>query len=107
MVCSMLRGKCTKKAQRKCMKAFKNCVVSWSPKLHTPLSKHSSTTDTYSLPLDLRFESQRGYFIRLPTIELEDKILPPIFISVNKKKKYTEFSTLELMQWNKRVIRSI
>lgn len=104
--CKWVTWRYTAGFQRKYRGGFwKYSQFEWwvSRKATVRFAKSSFTTEKHELPLDLRFETQRGYFVRLPTVELEDKILPPIFINVNKKKKYTEFSTLELVKWNKRV----
>lgn len=53
--------------------------------------------------LELRFESGRGYYIRLPACDLEDRDLQDVFINVVRRKKYVEFSTLELMKRNAKV----
>ena len=54
-------------------------------------------------PLELKFEGGRGYYLRLPAFELEDRPLPPVFVNVVKKKKFVEFTTLELVKRNAKV----
>jgi DNA mismatch repair protein MSH4 len=57
----------------------------------------------HNFPLELRFESARGYFLRLPSVDLEDRALPIIFVNVVKRKKFVELTTLELMKRNAKV----
>ena len=50
--------------------------------------------------LEIRFETGRGYYLRLPASDLEDKILEPVFVNVVTRKKFVEMTTLELMKRN-------
>ncbi|KAK3197092.1 hypothetical protein GRF29_1536g554834 [Pseudopithomyces chartarum] len=57
----------------------------------------------YDIKLDFKYEANRNFFIRIPTSELEDKILPPVFTNVFKKKKTVECQTVELMKRNQKI----
>jgi len=59
--------------------------------------------EEFKLPLELRFENGRGYYLRLSTLDLEDKALPGIFINAVDRKKMVEFTTLELVKRNAKV----
>lgn len=60
-------------------------------------------TDEHELQLELKFQHNRGYFLRLPPSVLEDKPLPPVFVNVIQRKKLMEFTTLELMKRNAKI----
>ncbi|PWW75164.1 hypothetical protein C7212DRAFT_297383 [Tuber magnatum] len=57
----------------------------------------------YDLPLELKYETGRGYYLRLPASEIEDRPLPPIFVNMVKRKKIVEFSALEMLKCNARI----
>ncbi|KAK6344025.1 MutS protein msh4 [Orbilia brochopaga] len=58
----------------------------------------------YELPsLELKYEVQRGYYLRIPTADIEEKPLPPVFVNILRKKKFTECTTLEIMKRNARL----
>jgi len=57
----------------------------------------------YNLPLELKYETGRGYYLRLPASEIEDKPLPAIFVNLVKRKKVVEFSALEMLKCNAKV----
>ncbi|EDU45523.1 DNA mismatch repair protein mutS [Pyrenophora tritici-repentis] len=56
----------------------------------------------YDIRLDLKFENARQFYIKIATSELEDKVLPPIFTNVIRRKNYIECQTLELMKRNQK-----
>lgn len=61
-------------------------------------------TREFELPIELRFEHGRGYYFRLAVVELEEKLLPDVFVNVvKKKKKWVEMSTLDMMKRNGKV----
>lgn len=60
-------------------------------------------SEEYGIKLDLKYEANRNFFIRIPTSELEDKALPPVFTNVFKKKKTIECQTVELMKRNQKI----
>lgn len=58
----------------------------------------------HDLPLEMKFEIGRGYYLRLSASDIEDKPLPPIFVNVVVRKKVVvEFTTLELVKRNAKV----
>ncbi|KAK6538181.1 MutS protein msh4 [Orbilia ellipsospora] len=58
----------------------------------------------YNLPsLEIKYDTQRGYYLRIPTGDIEDSPLPPIFVNIMRKKKYTECTTLDIMKRNLRI----
>lgn len=63
-------------------------------------------TRGYELPIELRFETGRGYYFRLAATELEDKPLPEVFVNVVKRKKWVEMTTLDMMKRNGKAITS-
>lgn len=60
----------------------------------------------HNMALDLKYDSARQYYIRIPTSELADRDLPPIFINVFRKKNNVECQTLDLLKWNQKIIDS-
>lgn len=60
-------------------------------------------TEEYEFRLELKYESARQFYIRIPACEIEGRDLPPIFTNVIRRKKYIECSTLELMKRNQKV----
>ncbi len=57
----------------------------------------------YDLSLDLKYDTARQFFIRIPVSELEGRPLPPVFTNVFRKKNMIECQTLELMKRNQKV----
>jgi DNA mismatch repair ATPase MutS len=55
------------------------------------------------LLFELKFEAGRGYFLRLPASDVEERTLPSVFVNVVKRKRFVELTTLELMKRNKKV----
>ncbi len=72
--------------------------------MHTLVQELS---DEHDLPLELKFESGRGYYLRLPPAELEDRLLPVVFVNVVKRRKVIELTTLELVKRNAKVSTSV
>ncbi|EPS44503.1 hypothetical protein H072_1502 [Dactylellina haptotyla CBS 200.50] len=63
-----------------------------------------TTAREYNLPsLEIKYDSQRGYYLRIPTSDIEDSPLPPVFVNAIKKKKFTECTTLDIMKQNSRI----
>ena len=60
----------------------------------------------HNLALDLKYESARQYYIRIPVSEVVDRHLPPVFINVFRKKNIIECQTLDLLKWNQKIIDS-
>ena len=61
----------------------------------------------HNFQFELRFESGRGYFLRLNAGDLEDRSLPAIFVYPVKRKRFVEFTTLDLVKRNKKVTLNI
>lgn len=57
----------------------------------------------YEFEFELKFETGRGYFLRLPSSDLGDRVLPPVFVNAVKRKRFVELTTLELMKRNLKV----
>lgn len=68
---------------------------------------HSLVADLaveHNLPLELKFEIGRGYYLRLSASDIEDNPLSPVFVNVVVRKKVVvEFTTLELVKRNAKV----
>ncbi|PGH12679.1 hypothetical protein AJ80_06622 [Polytolypa hystricis UAMH7299] len=64
----------------------------------------SKLSDAHTLVLDLRFETARQYYFRLPISDLDaGDDLPDIFINVFRRKDYLEFQTLDLVKLNQKI----
>ena len=57
----------------------------------------------FELPLIIKFDHVRQFYIRCTVSELEDGVLPEIFINAFRKKSWVECQTLELMKLNQKV----
>ncbi|KAH3916053.1 hypothetical protein HBI56_038590 [Parastagonospora nodorum] len=57
----------------------------------------------YDFQLELKYESARQFYIRIPASQIEGRDLPPIFTNVIRRKKNIECSTLELMKRNQKI----
>ncbi|KAE8866001.1 hypothetical protein PTNB29_03148 [Pyrenophora teres f. teres] len=61
--------------------------------------QHSTElSQEYGIRLDLKFENARQFYIKIATSELDDKVLPPRFTNVIRRKNHVECQTLELMK---------
>lgn len=60
-------------------------------------------TEEYDFQLELKYESARHFYIRIPTSEVEGRDLPPVFTNIVRRRKYFECQTLELMKRNQKV----
>ena len=65
-----------------------------------------SVLDTHALPLEMKYDPARQYFIRVPVSKLEDRELPPVFINVFRRKHMVECQTLDLLKWNQKIVDS-
>lgn len=63
----------------------------------------TSVIDNYNFPFEMKFEISRGFYLRLPVAEIEDRPLDTVFINVVERKKILEFTTLELVKRNAKV----
>ncbi|OAP62176.1 hypothetical protein AYL99_04379 [Fonsecaea erecta] len=55
------------------------------------------------ISLELRYDSDRHYYLRFPASEIMDKSMPETFINTYKKNKYIECQTLDLMKMNQKI----
>jgi DNA mismatch repair protein MSH4 len=60
--------------------------------------------EEYKFQLELKYESARQFYIRIPLSKIDGRELPPIFINVVRRKKNIECQTLELMKRNQKVV---
>ncbi|KAF1987831.1 hypothetical protein K402DRAFT_403490 [Aulographum hederae CBS 113979] len=59
--------------------------------------------EEHNLSLEAKFDNVRHFYIRLPASELDERLLPPVFINVFRKKSMLECQTLELMKLNQKI----
>lgn len=57
----------------------------------------------YDLSLDLKYDTARQFYIRIPSSEIDERPLPPVFTNVFRTKNMIECQTLELMKRNQKV----
>ncbi|KAF2266399.1 hypothetical protein CC78DRAFT_559437 [Lojkania enalia] len=66
--------------------------------------QHSTElSQEYDLTLELKYDTARYFYIRIPMRELEKRSLPPVFTNVFRKKNMIECQTLELMKRNQKI----
>lgn len=66
--------------------------------------QHSNElSQEYGLALDLKYDSVRHFYIRVPASEVEERPLPPVFTNVFRKKNMIECQTLELIKRNQKI----
>ncbi|KAL6716183.1 MutS protein msh4 [Lecanora helva] len=63
----------------------------------------SELGEEYGLPLDLKYDTARQYYIRISVSDLENRALPDIFINQFRKKQTIECQTLDLLKWNQKI----
>ena len=61
------------------------------------------SVETHALKLDLKFDTARQYYIQIVTMELEDRVLPEVFVNAFKKKNVIECQTLDLVKSNQKI----
>ncbi|KIW01326.1 uncharacterized protein PV09_07101 [Verruconis gallopava] len=59
--------------------------------------------EAYNFSFQLKFDSQRQFFIRFPAEELENRQLPPVFINIHKSKNKIDCQILDLMKLNQKI----
>lgn len=59
--------------------------------------------EEHGYKMELRFESSRQFFIRVPVGEVDERPLPCVFVNAVRKKNFVECSVLELMKLNQKV----
>lgn len=60
----------------------------------------------HELSLELKYDTSRQYYIRIPASELEGRDLPNEFINSFKKKNIVECQTFDLLKWNQKIVDS-
>ncbi|KAG8525334.1 uncharacterized protein KY384_008978 [Bacidia gigantensis] len=58
---------------------------------------------SHSLPLEVKYDTGRAFYVRIPVHSLEDRTLPEIFINVYRRNKMVECQTLDLVKWNQKI----
>ncbi|KAL8687009.1 MAG: hypothetical protein Q9218_006697 [Villophora microphyllina] len=61
---------------------------------------------TYSIALEMKYDTARQFYIRIATSELEERNLPEVFINAFRRKTYIECQTLDLLKLNQKIIDS-
>ncbi|KAI5271768.1 hypothetical protein E4T47_04890 [Aureobasidium subglaciale] len=59
--------------------------------------------EAHKIPLELKYDNARQYYLRLNVSELEDRNLPPLFINVIRKNNKVECSTLDLRKRSQKI----
>lgn len=60
--------------------------------------------DEFDLSLDLKYDPARHYYLRVSASEFESgRTIPPSFINIVKRGKFTELSTLPLLKLNQKI----
>jgi DNA mismatch repair protein MSH4 len=60
-------------------------------------------TEEHNLPLQIKFDNARQFYLRLRAEELEQRDLPAVFINVFRKKDNIECQTLDLLKRNQKI----
>lgn len=63
-------------------------------------------TETHDLALELKYDTARQYYIRVPASELENRNIPDVFINQFRRKNVIECQTLELLKSNQKILDS-
>ncbi|KAL8944486.1 MAG: hypothetical protein Q9216_000396 [Gyalolechia sp. 2 TL-2023] len=61
---------------------------------------------THGIALEMKYDTARQYYIRIPVSELEERNLPDVFINVFKRRNFVECQTLDLVKHNQKIIDS-
>ncbi|KAI4211373.1 MAG: hypothetical protein LQ351_005799 [Letrouitia transgressa] len=61
---------------------------------------------THDLPLEMKYDSARNFYIRVAASELEERGLPDVFINQFRKKNMVECQTLDLVKLNQKIVDS-
>ena len=57
----------------------------------------------HSLALETKYDPQRKYYVRISVDDLEDGVLPPVFINNIRRKGFIECQTMELLKCNQKI----
>ena len=61
---------------------------------------------THNLHIELKYDTNRLYFLFVPSPELEERCLPDVFVNAVRRKHVIECSTLDLVKLNQRIVDS-
>ncbi|KAI4187077.1 MAG: hypothetical protein L6R41_003061 [Letrouitia leprolyta] len=61
---------------------------------------------THGIALEMKYDTARQYYIRIPVSEIEERNLPDVFINVFKRRSFVECQTLDLVKHNQKIIDS-
>ncbi|OQE28671.1 hypothetical protein PENSTE_c003G06774 [Penicillium steckii] len=89
-----------------CVKAGVNSLLDVARQTYKEASADATElverlTETHNIPLDLRYDTPRQYYICIQTDRNE--ILPEVFINVYRKKNKIECQTLDLVKLNQKI----
>ncbi|EOD49960.1 putative dna mismatch repair protein msh4 protein [Neofusicoccum parvum UCRNP2] len=60
--------------------------------------------EEHGIHLAMKFDTARQFYIQINAVDLEDRLLPPVFTNVHKKKSMIECQTLDLMKRNQKIV---
>ncbi|OMP81393.1 MutS protein-like protein 4 [Diplodia seriata] len=60
--------------------------------------------ESHGLSLTIKFDPARQFYIQLSAADLEDRVLPPVFTNVHKKRGTIECQTIDLMKRNQKIV---
>ncbi|KAL1623579.1 MutS protein msh4 [Neofusicoccum ribis] len=60
--------------------------------------------EEHGIHLAMKFDTARQFYIQINAADLEDRLLPPVFTNVYKKKSMIECQTLDLMKRNQKIV---
>ncbi|KAJ9645092.1 MutS protein msh4 [Coniosporium tulheliwenetii] len=60
-------------------------------------------SERHDLPLDLKFDNVRQFYICIAAADLEERPVPPEFTNLFRKKNWVECQTLDLMKRNQKI----
>lgn len=70
------------------------------------LTHRSLDPETHGIALEMKYDTARQYYIRIPVSEIEERNLPDVFINVFKRRSFVECQTLDLVKHNQKIIDS-
>jgi DNA mismatch repair protein MSH4 len=83
------------------MNTLKTLGVSFDPKNEYYDAYHVKVE--HNLAIEMKYETRRQFYIRVPTTELSECELPVVFTNCIKQKGYVECQTLDLLKFNQKV----
>ncbi|ETN38840.1 uncharacterized protein HMPREF1541_06880 [Cyphellophora europaea CBS 101466] len=60
-------------------------------------------SEGHNLGLDVKFDTARQFYLRVPASEFDDRAMPDVFVNVVRRKQYMECQTLDLMKMNQKI----